>query len=187
MFDNYRNRQIMVLALASVCFLSSVHAQTESTETLPATLSIGRDASSEDIARWDIDIGPDGAGLPAGGGNAKQGKLVYTKKCASCHGPRGRKDRDKLAGLSGTTQRKTIGTYWPYATTLFDYIRRAMPPTEPGSLTDDEVYALTAYILNLNSIIRAGKKMTARSLPKVRMPGRGRFVPDDRNGGPEVR
>lgn len=156
-------------------------------EEPPATLSIGRDASAEDIERWDIDIGPDGDGLPAGGGTARQGKQIYTAKCETCHGPHGRQDRDKLAGLSGTTQQKTIGTYWPYATTLFDYIRRAMPPAEPGSLTDDEVYALTAYILKLNSIIRIDKKMNARTLPKVRMPGQDRFVPDDRRGGPEVR
>ncbi|HJP39109.1 MAG: cytochrome c [Gammaproteobacteria bacterium] len=184
MFAICRIRRFVMLAIVSICCLSPVatHAEVPS-----GPLAIGRDASAEDIGRWDIDIGPDGAGLPAGDGTAKQGKPMYAAKCTRCHGPRGRKDRDKLAGLSGTTQRKTIGTYWPYATTLFDYIRRAMPPSEPGSLTDDEVYALTAYILNLNSIIGTNKKMNARTLPEVHMPGRDRFVPDNRRGGPEVR
>jgi cytochrome c len=113
-------------------------------EALPEKLSIGRAASATDIARWDIDVGPDGAGLPAGSGTAWQGEAIYAGKCAGCHGPDGRQGRDKLADSPGETQYKTVGNYWPYATTLFDYIRRAMPPATPGSLTGTEVYALTA-------------------------------------------
>jgi len=156
-------------------------------ETTGSPLSIGRAASAADIARWDIDVGPDGAGLPAGGGTARQGEAIYAGKCAGCHGSDGQKGRDKLAGPSGETGHKTIGNYWPYATTLFDYIRRAMPPVEPGSLTDAEVYALTAYILHLNSIIAVDEQMNAESLPRVDMPARERFVPDERYGGAEVR
>ena len=151
------------------------------------TLSIGRAANAADIARWDIDVGPDGAGLPSGGGTALQGETIYAEKCASCHGPDGRLGRDKLAGPPDETRKKTVGNYWPYATTLFDYIRRAMPTTQPGSLADAEVYALTAYILHLNSIITADQEINAESLPKIIMPAHDRFIPDDRHGGTEVR
>ena len=150
----------------------------------PERLTIGRPATAEDIARWDIDIGPDGTGLPAGGGSAATGKAVYDAKCASCHGDDGRRGRDKLAGDG---QYKTIRTHWPYATTLFDYIRRAMPVTQPGSLTDAEVYSVTAYVLYLNDIVAIDDHLTDESLPLIRMPARDRFVADDRRGGPEIR
>jgi cytochrome c len=156
-------------------------------DTTAHTLSIGRDASAEDVARWDIDVGPDGAGLPAGSGTGEQGAAIYADKCASCHGPDGRLGRNKLAGSPGDEHAKTIGSYWPYATTIFDYIRRAMPPSAPGSLTDHEVYALTAHMLYLNSIIADDQVMNAETLPLVAMPARDRFVPDDRRGGAEVR
>ena len=156
------------------------------------TLSIGRHASAADIERWNIDVGPDGDGLPAGGGTARQGEKIYTEKCAGCHGPDGQKGRDKLAGPPGDERKKTIGlktigNYWPYATTVFDYIRRAMPPTAPGSLTGDEIYALTARLLFLNAIIAVDAEMNAGTLPLVTMPALDRFVPDDRHGGAEVR
>jgi len=153
----------------------------------PDRLSIGRPASAADIARWDIDIGPDGAGLPTGSGTAQQGEPVYAEKCASCHGPDGKRGRNKLAGSPGEKGKRTVGNYWPYATTLFDYIRRAMPPSAPGSLHDTEVYALTAYILHLNSIIAADMQINADSLANIDMPARDRFIPDDRRGGAEVR
>jgi len=161
------------------------------------TLSIGRDASAADIERWDIDVGPDGDGLPAGSGTARQGKNIYLDKCAQCHGADGQKGRDKLAGTPDdvrgktigqkTIGQKTIGNYWPYATTVFDYIRRAMPPTAPGSLADVEAYALTAYLLHLNSIIATDDEVNAETLPLVTMPALERFVPDNRQGGTEVR
>ncbi len=156
-------------------------------DTSPDRLSIGRTASNADIARWDIDVGPDGAGLPVGSGTSEEGERVFTKKCASCHGADGQRGRNKLAGPAGATKKRTVGNYWPYATTLFDYIRRAMPPNAPGSLTDAEVYALTALILYLNSIIGADVRIDADSLAKVKMPARDRFVPDDRRGGAEIR
>lgn len=155
--------------------------------TPPDPLSIGRTASSADIARWDIDVGPDGAGLPVGSGTPRQGESVFAEKCASCHGADGQRGRNKLAGPSNDTEKRTVGNYWPYATTLFDYIRRAMPPSTPGSLTNAEVYALTAHILYLNSIIDVDTRINADTLPKVNMPARARFVPDNRRGGAEIR
>lgn len=174
-----------VTACAIVLGFSAVSVVGDTTTA--ETLSIGRAATPADIARWDIDIGPDGAGLPPGNGDARRGASVYAERCAGCHGTNGRKGRDKLAGPPGDRTTKTVGSFWPYATTLFDYIRRAMPPAAPGSLSDADVYALTAYILTLNAIITPDHEMNAESLPKVSMPARGRFVPDNRRGGAEVR
>jgi len=149
-------------------------------------LGIGHGASAGEITRWNLDVGPDGAGLPPGGGSADDGAPIYIKQCAGCHGPTGQKGRGWLTG-GPETGRKTIGNYWPYATTIFDYIRRAMPPAAPGTLSDENVYALTAHLLHLNGIIDADEEMNAQTLPKVRMPAHDRFVPDDRRGGAEIR
>ena len=178
-----RMNQLMALAVAGACVVAPEISCAES----PDRLSIGRAASAADIARWNIDAGPDGIGLPPGSASAHQGEPIYAEKCADCHGPDGQLGRDKLAGPTGETRNKTIGNYWPYATTLFDYIRRAMPPTEPGNLADTEVYALTAYILYLNSIVTVDDQINAESLPKIDMPAHDRFIPDDRRGGTEVR
>jgi cytochrome c len=145
--------------------------------------NLGRPATAEDIAGWDISIGPDGAGLPPGSGTPKQGEAVYAVKCLACHGEKGAgKPNDQLVGGQGTLQGdkpaiKTIGSFWPYATTVFDYVRRAMPYTESKSLTNDEVYAVAAYLLNLNGAIAEGDTMDAQMLPKVKMPNRDGFVP----------
>jgi S-disulfanyl-L-cysteine oxidoreductase SoxD len=145
--------------------------------------NLGRPATAEEIAAWDISIGPDGAGLPAGSGTAKQGEAVYAAKCLACHGEKGAgKPNDQLVGGQGTIAGdkpavKTVGSYWPYATTVFDYVRRAMPYSESKSLTNDEVYAVSAYILNLNGIIAEGDTIDAQTLPKVKMPNREGFVP----------
>jgi cytochrome c len=133
------------------------------------------------IAAWDISIPPSGAGLPKGGGTARQGVQVYEQKCQSCHGAKGAgKPADPLVGGAGTLASKvpvrTVGSYWPYATTLFDYVRRAMPITNPLSLTDEEVYAVSAYVLYLNGIISVDDELNARTLPLVRMPNRDGFV-----------
>ena len=129
----------------------------------------------------DISIGPDGVGLPAGSGTPKQGAEVYAAKCIVCHGPEGANGvNDRLVGGQGTLTTaspvKTIGSYWPYATTVFDYVRRAMPYPAPHSLSDAEAYAVTAYLLHLNGIIGADAVMDATSLPKVKMPNQGRFT-----------
>ena len=128
----------------------------------------------------DVSIGPDGAGLPPGSGTPKQGAEVYATKCVACHGAEGANGiNDRLVGGQGTltsaTPVKTIGSYWPYATTVFDYVRRAMPYPAPHSLSDAEAYAVTAYLLHLNGIIGADDLMDATSLPKVKMPNRGGF------------
>jgi cytochrome c len=148
----------------------------------PETPNLGRPASAAEIAGWDISIAPDGRGLPPGRGTSAEGAAVYAAKCQSCHGERGAgSPNDRLVGGQGTlasaTPVRTVGSYWPYATTVFDYVRRAMPYMQPHSMTDDEVYAVTAYILQLNGIIAAGDEMNARTLPAVRMPNVGSFVP----------
>jgi cytochrome c len=138
--------------------------------------------SEAEIKARDIAVGPDGEGLPPGRGTVAVGEQVYKAKCVACHGPTGTEGpMDKLVGEKLPV--KTIGSFWPYATTVFDYIRRAQPFDKPGSLTDDEVYALTAWLLFRNQIIAADQVIDATTLPKVRMPNRDGFVPDPR---PEV-
>lgn len=143
--------------------------------------NLGRTATPAEIAAIDIDIAPDGAGLPPGSGDANAGEAVYQAKCAVCHGAAGQgKPADRLVGGVGTLASdkpvRTVGSYWPYATTLFDYIRRAMPLNAPMSLTDDEVYALTAYLLAQDGIVPRDSALDAASLPQVRMPNRNGFV-----------
>ena len=144
--------------------------------------NLGRLAIPEEIASWDISIGPDGVGLPLGHGTPKQGEAVYAAKCVACHGEKGAgKPNDQLVGgqetLAGDKPAvKTVGSFWPYATTVFDYVRRAMPYNESKSLTNDEIYAVVAYILNLNGIIPDNDTMDAQTLRKVKMPNRNGFL-----------
>lgn len=155
---------------------------------LPAsaqTYGLGRPASDAAIAAWNIDVSPSGAGLPAGSGSVAAGQAVYLAKCAACHGLRGEgKPADALVGGQGTLKSdkpvKTIGSFWPYATTVFDFVRRAMPYDAPQSLKPEEVYAVTAYLLHLNGIVPADAVLDAKSLPAVRMPNRDGFVADAR-------
>jgi mono/diheme cytochrome c family protein len=145
--------------------------------------ALGAAVSAEEVARWDISIPPSGAGLPKGGGSARQGQQVYEQKCLACHGSKGvGKPADALAGGAGSlaskTPLRTVGSYWPYATTLFDYVRRAMPIINPLSLSDDEVYAVSAYVLYLNGIVGEDEQMNAQSLPRVKMPNRDGFISD---------
>lgn len=154
----------------------------------------GRVVTQADIAAWDISIAPDGTGLPPGSGTAKQGEVLFAAKCAACHGPKGVGPAGPpplggpLVGGSGTltgpSPVKTVGSYWPYASTLFDYVRRAMPFSQPQSLSNDEVYALAAYILSLNGIIDDREVMNAKTLPKVKMPNRVKFFSAYPNGRP---
>jgi cytochrome c len=145
--------------------------------------NLGKPISPEDLASWDISIGPDGAGLPPGGGTAKQGEEVFTAKCQACHGAKGAgQPNDRLVGGQGSLPGdkppvKTVGSFWPYATTLFDYVRRAMPYVESKTLKPDETYAVVAYILNLNGIVGDSDPINAQTLPNVKMPNRDGFVP----------
>jgi cytochrome c len=146
---------------------------------------VGHAASERDLAAWNIDVAADGAGLPAGSGSVASGKAVYAQQCAACHGAKGEgKPADQLVGGKGTLASanpvKTIGSFWPYATTVFDFINRAMPYNAPQSLTPDEVYSVTAYLLFLNGVVAADTVLDARSLPKVRMPNRDGFIGDTR-------
>jgi cytochrome c len=158
---------------------------------------LGRSVSAEEVALWDIDVMPDGEGLPEGSGTVDAGRLLYFERCQGCHGAHGRDGPfDTLAGRLPDDEfpfaldrsvRRTIGNYWPWATTIFDYTRRAMPLDRPGSLDDNEVYALTAYLLFLNDLIDEGSTLDRHNLPSIMMPARDRFVPDNRRGGPEIR
>jgi cytochrome c len=141
----------------------------------------GRVATPEEVKGWDIDISPDGAGLPAGHGDVQQGEAIFHAKCANCHGRRGEgKPMDRLVGGAGTLRdkkpEKTVGSFWPYATTLFDFVRRAMPLNAPQSLTPDEVYAVSAYVLFLNGIVPQDATLDADTLAKIKMPNRDGFV-----------
>jgi mono/diheme cytochrome c family protein len=143
---------------------------------------LGARISEADIAAWDISILPDGTGLPAGSGTAAQGAPIFAMKCAMCHGEaaKGSPAAAALVGgaplTGGIETAKTIANFWGYPTTVFDFIRRAMPFQQPRTLTDNEVYALTAYLLALNKIIAEGEVMNARTLPQVKMPNRDGFI-----------
>lgn len=164
---------------------------------LPPSLGLGRTASEEEIAAWDIDVMPDGTGLPPGTGSVKDGEILYVQQCESCHGIKadggryealaGRAPRQGFPFSEDPSLRYTVGNYWPYSTTLFDYIRRAMPQAIPGSLTANQTYSLVAYLLYLNELLPEDASLDAQSLTSIVMPARDRFVVDDRRGGKELR
>ena len=157
----------------------------------PGRFGFGTPATEERVALWDIDIKPDGEGLPPGSGTVAEGQVVYEAQCLQCHGPTGTEGPNDRLVSSGPWEQwpagRTVGGYWPYATTLYDYTRKAMPQTTPGILSDDDVYAVVAYVLHLSGLVPADGVMDAASLAAVEMPYRDRFVPDDRTGGPEIR
>ena len=162
----------------------------------PASFKFGRPASAAGIAKLDIDVRHDGTGLPEGSGNSRDGKNIYLAKCAACHGMGREPLSTKLPGAplvnvenigQPFSKVRTIANYWPYASTLFDYIRRAMPLNAPGSLTDTEVYSLAAYILHANQLIDSAVVLNKISLPQIVMPAQKAFIADDRRGGPEVK
>lgn len=180
---------LWVVPVGGVILLLSIPPTGWSAETGDGGFGLGHPASESDIAQWNIDVSPDGQGLPPGQGTVKQGAQLYAMKCAACHGPTGKEGpNDVLVGGQGSLQTakplKTIGSYWPYATTLYDYLRRAMPFTAPQSLKPDEIYALVAWLLNQNQIIAEDTILDAHSLSKIEMPNRKGFIPDPR---PDVR
>jgi hypothetical protein len=149
----------------------------------PAAMAphLGTALSQADVARWDLTIFPDGRGLPPGRGTAVEGRDVYAQKCASCHGEKGEgATAEELVGEpappSADNPSKAIGSYWPYPTTIFDFIRRGMPPGAPGSLSTDQIYAVTAYLLAANKIIADSDEINAQTLPKIKMPNRDGFI-----------
>ena len=174
-----RKAQFATLALAALALGAGAQAQ--------SPYGIGRAATPAEIAGWNIDIGRDGSGLPLGSGTVNHGREVFEQQCAACHGDKGQGGvGDQLVGGQGTLATskpvRTVGSFWPYAPTLFDYIRRAMPYNAPESLSADEVYAVSAFLLNQNGIVPPDTRLDAQSLQKVRMPNRDGFVPDPRPG-----
>lgn len=149
---------------------------------------LGRPATPDEIRQRNLSVSPSGIGLPSGQGSAKEGKSIYEAECSSCHGPKLEGDSQKgyppLAGGQGTIQTakplKTVGSYWPHAPGVFDYIHRAMPYDHPRKLTADQVYAVTAYVLHVNGIVAESDVMNSKSLPQVKMPNRDGFIPDTR-------
>ncbi len=169
-----RRRKTLVLGAMALTLISPVLGY-----------DFGRPATPDEIALWDIDVRPDGKGLPLGSGTVAQGKQVFADNCAACHGDNGVGGiKDRLAGGQGTLASdmpvKTVGSFWPYASTVFDYIHRAMPYQAPGSLSNDDTYAVAAYILSLNGILPADAKLDRGSLPKIRNAQSGRVHPRTR-------
>jgi hypothetical protein len=173
-----RSSNLLVPVAAALAACAAALAQT------PTYSNVGRTPSKEEVRTWDISIGPEGKELPPGSGTAKEGAEIYAKKCATCHGPSGEGGQlaPRLLGGKGTLGTlypvRTIGSYWPFATTIWDYINRAMPLNQGGSLSASEVYALTAFLLYRNDIILESDVIDANSLPKVRMPNRNGFLPE---------
>jgi S-disulfanyl-L-cysteine oxidoreductase SoxD len=172
-----RRRAALVFTVAAMVTIAGARAA----ETQTRGFGFGKPASASEIAGWDIDVRPDGSGLPPGSGSVEQGQVIYDEKCANCHGTFGESNSYlQLAGgvgsLGSQQPVRTTGSKLNHATTLWDYIRRAMPFTTPQTLSPDEVYALTAYVLNLNDIVPAGTVLDRDSLPKVRMPNRDGFT-----------
>jgi len=174
-----RSHRLRLACLAAIVLAGAVAARAQS------QYGIGRPATPAEIAGWNIDIGRDGSNLPPGSGTVSHGREVYEQQCASCHGANGEGAvGDRLVGGQGTIATskpvRTVGSYWPYAPTLFDYIRRAMPQNAPQSLSDGDVYAVSAYILNLNGLLPADAMLDARTLAGIKMPNRAMFVDDPR-------
>ncbi len=182
---------------SALLYLFLVVSVSTHSDTHPERLGIGSPADPVLIAAWDTAVTPDGKGLPAGNGCVPEGKKVYLEQCQLCHGVKGKGGQyDELAGrfpdnifpfATEPGHARTIGNYWPWATTLFDYIRRSMPLLTPGSLNDNEVYSLCAYLLHLNELLPPDGCINAQSLPAIDMPGRKHFIVDNRLETPSVR
>ena len=171
----------VIAGAASVALFATVGVfAAESTIGTNQRPNLGQPITPKDLAPWDITVMPDGTGLPPGSGTAAQGAPVFQAKCAACHGENG-KGGEATAVIAGPPRAtldggKTIANFWPYATTIFDFVRRAMPANAPKSLTDQEVYALTAYLLYLNKLIGENDVIDAQTLPRVQMPNRDNFI-----------
>jgi cytochrome c len=172
-------RDLCIAMFAALALPCAIPAQAQS------PYGIGRPATPAEIAGWNIDIDRDGNNLPPGSGSVGHGREVFDQQCAACHGAKGEGGLgDRLVGGQGTLATpkpvRTVGSYWPYAPTLFDYIRRAMPQNAPQSLSNEDVYAVSAYILNLNGLLAADAALDAKTLAAIKMPNRRMFVGDQR-------
>lgn len=165
---------------AFLLLLSAMVVACGNTGQVSGKVGLGSQISEQQIQKWNIDVGPSGAGLPPGSGSVMAGQVLYQQQCANCHGDKGQGSiANRLVGGGGLNSNnpvKTVGSFWPYATTIFDYIKRSMPHNAPQSLTDDQVYAATAYVLFLNKIIDQNAVMNAKTLPLVKMPNRDGFI-----------
>jgi S-disulfanyl-L-cysteine oxidoreductase SoxD len=185
--------RLVTIALAAALIIAGTWRATTSRQqgsvSTPTPHRLGKLATPAQIAAQDITVFPDGRGLPPGRGTAREGAGIYAARCAVCHGPRGEGTPNfpQLAGgrgsLTTNTPVLTVGSYWPFATTLWDYTRRAMPYLEPGSLTTSETYAVTAFVLYLNGIVDEDFVLDERTLPHVKMPNRDGFFSDPRGPG----
>src|ERR1700754_5152501 len=174
-----RSHRLGLAALAVAMLLCAARAEAQ------GPYGIGRAATPAEIAGWNLDVGGDGSSLPPGSGSGRHGREIFDQQCAACHGAKGEGGiGDRLAGGQGTLATpkpvRTVGSYWPYAPTLFDYIRRAMPQSAPQSLSSEDVYAVSAYILNLNGLLSADATLDAGTLRAIKMPNRSMFVSDPR-------
>ena len=181
------HKRMIVIMSALVITLSGGAWTSFSEES--GSYGLGRLATEDDIRVWNMDVSPTGEGLPPGRGTVKQGARIYAEKCAACHGPTGIEGpKDKLMGgrntLASSKPIRTVGSYWPYATTLYDYTHRAMPFNAPQSLTTDETYSVIAWLLFQNEVIAEDTVLDAETLPTVEMPNRHGFIPDAR---PDIR
>jgi cytochrome c len=181
----HKIRSPISIAAASLILVSGAAASAPRPLAQSPSFGLGRAPTADELKAIDIEIMPDGRGLPPGSGTARAGKDVYASRCATCHGPTGREGpQDVLVGGKGTLNTskplKTVGSYWPYATTLWDYIRRAMPFDHPGTMSSDDVYAATAYLLFINGIVGESDILDQTTLPRVQMPNRNGFVVDPR-------
>lgn len=186
----FRMRSLRVAlscAAPGLLLAAALFAQTKAKPTAPAVPQVGQPATAAEIDRQDITVLPNGQGLPDGSGAPEQGEAIYKAKCAVCHGENGEGKPPtgvQLVGGIGTLATakpvKTIGSYWPFATSVWDYIHRSMPYAQPGTLSADETYAVTAFLLFKNGIIPRDQAMNKETLPKVLMPNRNGFIPDNR-------
>lgn len=173
------SRKIMIASIVAIASAWATGAPAQS------PYGIGRPATQAEIAGWNIDIGRDGSNLPPGSGTVGHGREIFEQQCFSCHGANGEGAvGDRLVGGQGTLATakpvRTVGSYWPYAPTLFDYIRRAMPQNAPQSLSNEDVYAVSAYILNLNGLLPSDATLDAKALAAIKMPNRDMFTADPR-------
>ena len=176
----FMRKPVFMRALATGVFTLSVASIGLAADAPANPVALGSPITEAQLADWDLIVAPDGDNLPDGSGTAAQGQMVYQQKCAACHGAAGEGASGSPALVGGSVSTTppllTVGSYWPHASTLFDYVRRAMPPTAPKSLSNTEVYQVTAYVLHLHGVIAEDFVLDKNTLPAVQMPNRDGFI-----------